>query len=55
MEISKEKLLSLLSENNYISDIDEMSLFWSKKKPGVMVKSSKLYDGKVLKTTLVMT
>lgn len=45
MEISKEKLLSLLSENNYISDIDEMSLFWSKKKPGVMVKSSKLYDG----------
>lgn len=44
MEISKEKLLSLISENNYISDIDEMAKFWEKKKPGKMVKSSNIYD-----------
>lgn len=44
MEISKEKLLSLLSENNYISDIDEMARYWSKKQPGKKVASSKLYD-----------
>ena len=44
MEISKEKLLSLLSENNYISDIDEMAKYWTKKQPGKRVASSKLYD-----------
>ena len=44
MEISKEKLLSLISENNFISDIDEMAKFWEKKKPGKMVKSSNIYD-----------
>lgn len=44
MEISKEKLLSLLSENNYIADIDEMARYWSKKQPGKKVASSKLYD-----------
>jgi hypothetical protein len=44
MEISKEKLLSLLSENNYIADIDEMARYWSKKQPGKRVASSKLYD-----------
>jgi len=44
MEISKEKLLSLLNESNYIADIEEMAKFWSKKKPGVRVASSKLYD-----------
>ncbi len=46
MEISKEKLLSIISENNYISDIEEMAKYWTKKKPGVRVKSSKLYDSK---------
>lgn len=44
MEISKEKLISLLSENNYIADIDEMARYWSKKQPGKKVASSKLYD-----------
>jgi hypothetical protein len=44
MEISKEKLLSVLSENNYIADIDEMARYWSKKQPGKKVASSKLYD-----------
>lgn len=44
MEISKEKLLSLLSESNYISDIEEMARYWSKKQPGKKVASSKLYD-----------
>ena len=32
MEISKEKLLSILSEDNYIKDIDEMSRRWGKGK-----------------------
>jgi hypothetical protein len=44
MEISKEKLLSVLSENNYISDIEEMAKYWTKKVPGKRVASSKLYD-----------
>lgn len=44
MEISKGKLISLLSENNYISDIEEMARFWTKKQPGKRVASSKLYD-----------
>lgn len=44
MEILKGKLISLISENNYISDIDEMAKFWEKKKPGKMVKSSNIYD-----------
>ncbi len=44
MEISKEKLLSLLNESNYIADIEEMAQYWTKKKPGVRVASSKLYD-----------
>jgi hypothetical protein len=44
MEISKEKLLSLLSEGNYISDIEEMARYWTKKQPGKKVASSKLYD-----------
>jgi hypothetical protein len=44
MKISKEKLLSLISENNYISDIDEMAKYWEKKKPGKMVKASNIYD-----------
>jgi hypothetical protein len=44
MELTKEKLISLLSENNYIADIDEMAKYWTKKKPGEKVKSSKLYD-----------
>lgn len=44
MEITKGKLLSILSENNNMSDIDEMARFWSKKQPGKRVASSKLYD-----------
>ena len=44
MEISKEKLLSLLNESNYISDIEEMARYWTKKQPGKKVASSKLYD-----------
>jgi hypothetical protein len=47
MEISKQKLLRMLSENNYISDIEEMAKFWTKKKPGVFVKASPLYDNDV--------
>jgi hypothetical protein len=44
MEISKEKLLSLLNESNYIADIEEMAKYWTKKQPGKKVASSKLYD-----------
>lgn len=44
MELTKEKLISLLSENNYIADIDEMAKYWTKKQPGKRVASSKLYD-----------
>jgi len=42
MEISKEKLLSLLNESNYIADIEEMAKYWTKKQPGKKVASRKL-------------
>lgn len=44
MKNSKVKLLSIITENRNISDINEMPKFWSKKKPGERVGTSKLYD-----------
>ena len=42
MEISKEKLMSVISESS--SEMDEMAKYWTKKKPGKRVASSKLFD-----------